>query len=274
METIIVPTDFSQPADNAVNYAVELSGLFDAKLILVHASPMPAYNYDNIIPIEMLNELKQHSLRDLEKLKNELLAKPHRKLTIECYAEMGNTFDVIKDSVEKFNADMVVMGITGAAGKIKEHLIGSVAVSAARYLKIPVFIIPEKVKYQRIRKISFACDMEKTEESSLVYALKYFSKVFDAELEIVHVENPYEEVTEEKAKSSVFIEKKLETIKHKTTFISNTKVAPALQDYFRLHPSDVIMLNPKKHSIFHNLFSESITNELAFHLPLPMLAIH
>ena len=70
METIIVPTDFSETADNAVNYAVELAAFFDAKLILVHAVPMPMINYDNVsVTMEMMGEFRQRSAEDLENLK-------------------------------------------------------------------------------------------------------------------------------------------------------------------------------------------------------------
>ena len=273
METILVPTDFSPAADNAANYAVELAKFFDTKLVLLNAYSMPPVNYEAGFSVEILTVLQEAAIKQLETLKKQLLLK-NEYLTIVCETEMGIPYDVIQSTAKKYNADLIVMGIVGEAGKLKEHVIGSSAVQVARHLKIPTFIIPENVKYHRIHHISFACDMEKTEETELVYTAKYFSKMFDAELEVVNVEKPEEEVTNEKAKTSVFIERKLDTIKHKTVYITENNITKGLENYFHIHPTDVIMLNPKKHNIFHNLFTESVTKELAFHIHQAILAIH
>ncbi len=273
METILVPTDFSPAANNATDYAVELAKFFDAKLVLVNAYTIPPVNYEAGFSVEIVTALQKGSAEQLQTLKKQLLTK-NESLTVECEEEMGSPFDVIQSAVKKYNADLIVMGIVGEAGKLKEHIIGSTAVNVARQIEIPAFIIPEKVKYSRIHKISFACDMEKTEETILVYVVKYFSKMFDAELELVNVEKPNVEVSYEKAKTSVFMERKLDTVKHKTVYITENEVAKGLQTYFETHPTDVIMLNPKKHTIFHNLFNESVTKELAFHVHKPILTIH
>ncbi|MGZ3919465.1 MAG: universal stress protein [Bacteroidia bacterium] len=273
METIIVPTDFSAPASNAVNYALGLAEFFDAKIILVNATPILMPGYDTALPIEMMAQMQKQANDALEDLKNEILAKPHRKITIDCYTAVGYAFDVIENAAKKFNADLIVMGITGEAGVIKEHIIGSTAVRVSRDAMVPVFIVPESIKYKRIRKIAFACDLERIEENNLLYVVKYFSRLFDAELEMVYVESPYEEISDEKAKSNLVAERTLEHVRHKTTYVTHSDVAQGLQDYFETNPSDVVMLNPKKHNIFHRLFLESITNKLAFHLHQPILAI-
>jgi len=274
METILVPTDFSDASANAVDYAVELAKFFDAKLLLVNAYSIPIGNAEIGIPMELASVMQQSALDGLENMKKKIIEKNHRELDIECFAGVGFAYDVIKDASANFKADLIVMGIVGSAGKIKEHLIGSTAVKVARHLEIPTFIIPENVKYQRIHHISFACDMEKTEETVLVYIAKYFSRMFDAELEIVNIEKPEEEISEGKAKTEVFMEKKLEPVTHKTVFITGDHVARELETYFETHPTDLIMLNPKKHNVFHDIFIESVTKELAFHIHQPILAIH
>ncbi|MGZ3866742.1 MAG: universal stress protein [Bacteroidia bacterium] len=272
METILVATDFSPAADNAANYGAELAKFFDAKMVLVNAYSMPPVNYEAGFSVELLTAVQEGSKKQLEDLKKQILINsPY--LSIECVSSMGFPTDVINGAAQNSHADLIVMGITGEAGKIKEHVIGSSAVKVARHSDIPTFIIPENVKYRRIRHISFACDMDKTEETVLVYIAKFFSKMFDADLEIVNIERPQDEVSAAKANTSVFIEKKLETIDHRTVFVTENKVAKGLEDYFKVHPTDVIMVNPKKHNVFHNLFNESITKELAFHAQHPILAI-
>jgi K+-sensing histidine kinase KdpD len=104
--------------------------------------------------------------------------------------------------------------------------------------------------------------------------VKRFSEMFEAEVDVVNVEKPEEEVSYEKARTSVFIERKLENVKHKTMYVTEKSIAKGLEDYFEFHSTDLIILNPKKHNIFHVLFKENVTKELAFHIHIPILAIH
>lgn len=274
MNTIVVPTDFSPAAANSVDYAVELAKYFDARIVLVNAYPIPIASYEAGVSLQMHSVLRESAEANLEALKREIYMKNQADFDITCVAEMGQPFDIIKSVSVKEHADLIVMGIVGKAGKLKEKFIGSTAVDVARKIEIPTFIIPENIKYHRIHKISFACDMKATEETDLVYIAKYFSNIFSAELEIINVEDLQEEITVEKAETCEFIEKKLENTQHKTIHISGKNVGLELEDYFASHNTDVIMLNPKKHNIFYYLFHKSTTKELAFHSRLPILAIH
>jgi nucleotide-binding universal stress UspA family protein len=281
MENIIVPTDFSPVSDNAVEYAVGLAKLFKAKLVLLNVCAPKKINYEirsgsdynAITQAKIVMPENSFAYGKLKQLKKDLYEK-HGELLIECIAEAGSPYDVITRVASEQNADLIVMGITGYAGRIKEHFIGSISVKVARNQDIPTFIIPENVKYTNIQKISFACDLKKTEETNLAYTAKSFSKAFDAELEVVNIEYPEEEISVEKSITNFFIEDVLENIKHTTIHISGENVAHELEDYFRTFKTDVIMVSPRKHNAFYYLFNPSITKELAFHSGLPILAIH
>jgi nucleotide-binding universal stress UspA family protein len=274
METILVPTDFSPAAKNAAKYAVKLADFLNAKLVLVNAFTAPIATTDTMFPLDIVMPLQNVASKNLEVLKNELFLQSEKNIDIECEAEMGSTYDVISFSVKKHDVDLIVMGITGEAGIIKEHLIGSSAVKVARNIEIPTFIIPEKAKYQPIHHISFACDMEKTGQIPLINVVKSFCKIFEAELEVVNVEGLEEETSYEKARTSVYIEKKLEAVKHKIVYVSENKVSKGIEDYLESTSTDLLIINPKKHNILHTLFKENVTNELAFHVYVPILAIH
>lgn len=274
MKTILLATDFSPAANNAADYALELAKYFDTKLILLNAYPLPAANYDTGLPTEIITAIHKTSEDSLSELKARLEKIGGAGLTIECLSVMGGTMDVIEEECKKLKVNLAVMGIVGSAGKIKEHVIGSTSLRAARHLEVPLFIIPDGVKYKRIHKLSFACDMDHTEESSTIYSAKYFAKIFDAELEVISIENPEEERSIEKAASIEFVEEKLEHVNHKTFLLADKDAALGLSDHYANYPTDVIILNPKKHNIFQTLFGTSVTKKLIFHSKTPLLVIH
>lgn len=274
MDTIMIPTDLSPAAHNATDYAVELAKFFDARIILVHAFPVPTLNYEMPFPVEPISEFQKDAEDRLEEVKRGILKRNAFPLDIECVVSMGTPFNVIEETAKEKNPDLIVIGIVGEASALKEHLIGSTAITVARKLEVPVFIIPEKARYHTIHKISFACDLEKTEETDLIHVVKFFSKVFDADLEIVNVGPKKEVITTDKAVSYLYLEDRLKNVKHTTFHIDGDDVAKELEDYYKGYDTDVIMVNPKKHNIFYHLFNHSITKNLAFHLNLPILAIH
>lgn len=274
MDTIIVPTDFSPAASNAVDYAVEIAKFFNAKIILVHAYPLPPVSYEISFASESISVTHKVSEKRLRDTKRAIHKKYGTDIPVDCVSDMGSPYEVISATADVMNADLIVIGIVGESGILKEHLIGSTAVTVARKQEIPTFIIPENVKYSRIHKISFACDLKHTEETDLMYVAKFFSKVFDAELEIVNVGDPAEEITSEKAATYMYVENKLQNVKHKTMHVIGKDIVKELEDYFKIYPTDVIMLNPKKHNVFYYLFNHSVTHNLAFHSKLPILAIH
>ncbi|MBC7695314.1 MAG: universal stress protein [Burkholderiales bacterium] len=273
MKTIIAPTDFSPSANNAVDYAVELAKLFKTRIVLVNAYPIPETHYELGGSFELMSSIKNSSIDNLEQLKAQILMS-NPEIEIDCISEMGHEYNVIVDAAINENADLIVMGTADEPGFMKENLFGSTAIEIARNQEVPTFIIPENVTYHNANKISFACDMQDTEKTDLVYVAKYFAKMFEAELDIVHIDDPEEEITINKATTSLFIERKLESVKHETFYITGKSIDKELESYFESHHTDVVLINPKKHNIFYRLFNHSITKELVYNSHKPILAIH
>ncbi|PBQ33708.1 hypothetical protein CNR22_18620 [Sphingobacteriaceae bacterium] len=273
MKTILVGTDFSSPAKNAVYYAAELAKFFSAKLVLVNAVPMPLGGYDTGAPLEVMADLMENSKTLLKSLKQELIRKDY-SADIAVVSEIGNAFTVMKDVAASHSADMLVMGMVGEGGFLKQHLIGSFALRAARELTLPLFIVPETAEYRRIHHICFACDMDKIKESTVLYTAKYFATAFDAEIELVTVEKKDMALVSSKDEPYTFLEQRLENTKHKTVYIKDNNVARALDYYLKFHTTDLVMVNPKKHTFFETLFEESVTRKLAFSVQVPLLIVH
>jgi nucleotide-binding universal stress UspA family protein len=273
METLLLATDFSKPADNAAEYAAHLARFLNARLVLVHAFSLPIGGYDIAAPLETIFDMQKKALERLKLIREQLISHSY-DFGIEVHAELGTPFGVLEKAINKFSADMVVMGMTGEAGAIKEHFIGSNSMYAARNLPCPVMIIPENLQYKPIRAISLAAEMSGIEENTLIYSARDLANMFDATLEIVTVEKADKEKAWTTPESYSFVERRLKDTRHKQVHLREDNVAMALEYYFKFHNTDLVMVNPKQHSLFQKLFSESITRHLAFHSRVPLLVIH
>lgn len=273
MKTILVATDFSPAATNAVNYALGLIQFFKTKLVLVNVYQMPLGGYDSLQPLEMISALEDASNASLNQLKRELIQKLGYDPGIECVSGSAPLSALIKENCSKYSVDLMVMGMTGEAGKLKEHLIGSTAVDVAKGIAIPLFIVPETCSYQDVKKIAYASDYVQVEENVL-QSVNYFCSSFCAELEIVHVHNSNESGEYTQLLAEAQFAQYFGAIKHKLISIQDKNVSEAIRVYLQLNKPDVLIINPKKHDVFEKIFHKSVTKKLAFHSSIPVLSIH
>src|ERR1700751_2788397 len=104
MDTILVPTDFSPAADNAVEYAVELAKHFNARIILVHAFSFPVASYEAGVSLQTHSLLRETAEDNLEITRREIYMKYQFDYDVECVAEMGPPLDIIKIVSEREHA--------------------------------------------------------------------------------------------------------------------------------------------------------------------------
>ena len=273
MENIFIAVDFTEASKNAVNYAANLAGFFGAKLMLFHAYHSPITNFETGY-IPPVSDMEEESDIVMKKMLAELSEK-YKGVEISYDIEMGLAGDIVEETAIKNNADLIIMGIAGQNSVIKEHLVGSVATQIAQDSKIPVLIIPEHCKYTKIKKMAFACDFDKKlETNNTLLKVKYFTSLFGAELDILNVMDPSEEISVEKAETDMYLEKKLENTNHKTFFVYEKDVNKGILEFIDVNNCDLIVTSPKKHNFFYNLFVESHTKKLVFHSPVPVLTIH
>lgn len=134
---IVVPTDFGEIAEHAVDMAVDLAAKYGAKLTLVHvyAIPTPAYAEAFAWPVEEIEKAAKDALeRELAKIRA-------RHPDTHAVLEVGAAYDRIVEVVKSRGADLVVMGTHGRRG-LPHLVLGSVAEKVVRLSPVPVLTVP------------------------------------------------------------------------------------------------------------------------------------
>lgn len=275
MNTILVPVDFSETSDNAMLYAVHLANFLSMDIVLLHVNSMPLYNNEYNVVSYSVNEGVETSL-DLLKEKATQLKKDNLLIgDVKYFAEVGDLKTTISSYISSKNVDLVVMGITGHDTKLGQVLFGSNAVSVSKESIVPVFIIPKNYHYKTIKNIAYASeyDAHVREQTGLVQ-IKSINAMFNANLSVLHVIPDEHLINQTESETDVYVETKLETVNHKTYILTESKVSTALLDFIQAHEIDLIVIEQKEHSFFHNIFYSSTTKEVAFNSPVPILTIH
>lgn len=149
IRTILVPHDFSDYAEAALDYAVELGGALGAQLHLLHVLQPPAYAYASELylggPIHSKDEDRLDLHQDCEKRLSARAARVHgRSGQPICVhvVEGSRIADAIDAEAARLLADLIVMGTHGRTG-LAHLLLGSVAEATLRHSPCPVLTVPQ-----------------------------------------------------------------------------------------------------------------------------------
>lgn len=190
MKRILVPTDFSAPAQQALQFAVNIAEVNRGQIHLVHVVDLPLINESLLSPTAYVDDtIVKDSVAKAQKSFDKAIEKfKSRDVTITTSVEYGNPSIAILRMIDEHKSDAIVMGTRGASG-LKEILVGSNAEKIVRGAHVPVIAIPEGTKVTSVKKIVFPNSLREPDEE-LTLAVKTLQNFFKAELHLVYINTP------------------------------------------------------------------------------------
>ncbi|MBA3663023.1 MAG: universal stress protein [Bacteroidetes bacterium] len=275
MKTLLLPIDFSEGSDKAINYAVEMAKLTKSKLILFHTYHVPVITTDVPMLIPSMEELGEDSMKALRKKENEIYLSHGTGLQVECVCRCGLEVDELEEYSTNNDIDLIITSME-EAGELTEKLIGSVTTSLMRTMKCPVLAVGKNFVFRDIKKIALACDFKGIKTAAALEPLKEIVKFFNAHLFIVNVLKEQKELipTTEQAVSGVQLDHMLEEINHSFHYEENVNVVDGINHFVDQHNIDLLVMIPRSHTLLQEIFHEPNTKRMAFHSHVPLLSIH
>jgi len=268
IKRILVPTDFSEPATNALRYAQILAGLTQAEVKVLHIFNVPVV--DPYMPGDTL-ELLMQEVKAGNDAKMEELLKSFPGITGE--SMHGFVIDDINRFAEEWEADLIVMGTTGASGA-KEAFFGSNASGVLSHSHVKTLSIPESYTNQKApSKICYASDFTGNEELSFRIFVN-LAKAWDCSLDILHI------VSDELVFTSAQANDMYTKIAAGCNFdrmefaeIKSNEVTAAIETFVQTNGTDILGMAVHHRNILERIFSKSKTKAIANHAQIPLLSI-
>jgi len=271
MATIIVVTDFSQSAHNALQYACAFTAASSkAELLLVNINNVPAsYSGDGVSMAAISDTLGNR----IEKLKEEIemVSADFPAAKIEYKALIGVYIKSLKELIEEEEAVMIILGTPAAYGEIWSW--DTDTLHAMTELPIPVLAIPKDVAYKPIALIAFASMPGSLHSAATIGPIKKFVKYTGAKLHVVSVVVPQHDEQKEQ-ESTAELRNQLEELDPVYHKINDPHIVQAIGRFVEEQHIDLLVVRPRKHGIWYNLFHKSYTKELAKLNLIPVIALH
>jgi len=139
---ILVPTDFSETADQALRYASGLARALGARLTLVYADPfVPPIDYTATIGGWDEFSFINLQARAQDQLRSDAAANIDPSVPYDISIRVDPPLDGILTEARASEAELIVMGTHGRTG-VRRLIVGSVAEAVMRYANVPVIAVP------------------------------------------------------------------------------------------------------------------------------------
>ena len=144
IKTVLVPTDFSDASESALNYGKAMAEAFGASLHVLHVmEDLLAHAWAAEVYVASMPNLRDEIERESrQRLGTMLTPEDVKRLRAEIALVAGNPFIEIIRYAKANNIDLIVMGTHGR-GPIAHMLLGSVAEKVVRKSPCPVLTVRE-----------------------------------------------------------------------------------------------------------------------------------
>ncbi|MBW6482433.1 MAG: universal stress protein [Vicingaceae bacterium] len=276
MKTILLPTDFSDNAKNAIRYAIELYKNQEVNFILLNAYHPTHDDMANTITGGSLNDLlNRASEKQLQELINEIkINYNYNKYHAFSYkSAFGSLVEILKRFTEKHPVDLIVLGAKGMSA-VEKIVFGSNTYAVIKEIDCPALVIPDNTLFVKPANIGIATDFKELKNKAIFSVLKSIKEDYQPKITLFNVTEEDKSITE---KESIFTESiaNLLEIEHLSAdYFKNEDVIFGTNDFVNQRNINLLVLINKKRSFLQNLFHISFTKQIAFHAEVPILVLH
>ena len=276
MKKILLPTDFSTNALNAINYALYLFENEECTFYILHTVQIGPSGYSSSFNKGRETRLQKITMEESElkvtSLKASLEAnRKNPKQTIETIINTDTLLNAIGKNVINKDIDYIFMGTKGASG-VKSIFMGSNTVSVIKNIDFcPLIAVPEEYIFSVPKEILFSTDFKHEYSEIELEPLITLAKLWNSKMVVVHF-GLTDDLGEPQLKAKEILKNRLVDLSHSMAQgYADISVADAINEYIAKHREIgmVAMMN-RKHGFFEKLTREPIIKRVAFRSEIPL----
>lgn len=274
MKKILVPVDFSNHSEYALEVAAKIAKKQNTEIVALHMMGLS----DAVVTRDESKEVFEalYYMKLAEKRFAEFLDKDYLKgIKVTDAVHNYKIFSELNEVASEFGADLIVMGSHGSSG-LKEVFVGSNTEKVVRTSEIPVLVIKHRHENFAPEVGVFACDFLENSIGPYKRAQKMF-KALGIEMEMLYVNlaGDFRSTREIEKRILSFLksageENPLETL-NKVIQYNEYSVEAGIFGYSQVSNADIIALPTQGRQGLAHFFSGSIGEDVVNHSDLPVM---
>lgn len=280
MRNILVPTDFSENAFNALKYGLVFFKKAKCTFYLLHVSPVATYTNSSIIG--SFTDTSRRPEEDLLKERTEdmqnLLNRVERlglnvKHTFVPLTRTDFLVNGIKSECEDRKIDLIIMGTKGASG-LKKVALGSNTGEVITKIKCPLLAVPEEAVFEKPKEIAFATDFQLSFDLKVLDTLIAIATLHGSAIRILHISKKGSQLSPDQNANKEFLDDYLNEVEHSFHFLTGTKLEAAVQCFTESRDIEMIAMVAKNLNFFQRVLFRPTVEEISYHTKVPFLVLH
>lgn len=277
MRNILIPTDFSDNAMNAVKYALELFKYEKANVYFLHTYLDEVYQEIELLNTDSFEEVKkvvskrsQDNLEAVLKEVNRMSPNPnHDYQIISAYNLLVDEIDVI---VEAKSIDIIVMGTKGKTND-RKLILGSYTLQVLKYVSCPVLSIPSNYTHLKVKHVLFPTNYMIPYKRRELKLLSEIVRSYKGIIDVLYISKT-NKLSRRQEDNRLFIEEELGN-KNPITFktVNNKNITNVIFTYVKEKEIDMLVMVNTRHSFLEDILFQSRVDKMSLNIDIPFLAM-
>ncbi|WP_225036745.1 universal stress protein [Winogradskyella sp. SM1960] len=272
MKKVLLLTDFSKNATNAISYAMQFFASKTCTFYIMYVHKVGGYVSDDLLMSpknsihDSITEKPKTKLKALiEALKTDNKTKDYQ---FEYVIDYDVFTDAINQAVTKYAIDFVVMGSNGASN-VKEVIFGSNTINVIKKVNCKTLVIPNNFSFLPVNEFLVSLNADDVIDTDLLENIIDFIEDFKLKLHVLRI-------TSESEQPNLALKDKerLALLDSKYHLIEHVPVDYAVSSYLQTNTIDITAFIKKDKSFLNRLFNDSPSKELTSRMNLPLLVLH
>ncbi len=275
MQHFLVPTDFSETAFSALQYAVALAKHTKSDITILHTYT------------DKQNEPK--IAEQLAQLQHEIMQHTTQVINMTSVAIVGDFIEVLTNLLKEKTFATIIMGMKGLRSinmawlgmkeleTVENFWVGSHTTKVLETVKIPVLVVPKAAKFRSLQQLTLAIDTKKDYLPEVFIPLTKLATYFQSNLNIVTIRLRDEQKNEEN--EELQLKKVRKWVGNEIPCSFKVVIADEIQAGLRYYISqennqDMLVMVTRKKDFFEKLFGISTTQQMVYSTTTPVLVLH
>jgi len=278
MKNILVATDFSNNAYNALFYAQLLFQDCNCSFHILNAytehTPLKSNCQAAGRNLSLLQQLQEESMEGLHGFLHKInLDSRNPRHHISIHSKNENLVDALSQAIKETKADLLVMGNKGKTGA-KSIFLGSSVIKSINAIKdCPILTIPGEKEFMPPANVAFATDYKKNYNAKVLQPLQKLASNCGSNISIVHI-NEEERLSPVQKSNLYTLREYLGNIKHTIHWMPDfTNKTRAITDFIDELGIDMLAMIHYQHGFLEKLTREPVIEKVSFNINIPFLIL-
>ncbi|MEZ4858173.1 MAG: universal stress protein [Flavobacteriaceae bacterium] len=278
MRKVLIPTDFSRNAWDAIAYAVDLFKREPCEFYILNVYSLADFATDNLmvpqLDSSLVDTFRENSEKGLDKTLKRLSFRDESDIhSFVAISQQNDLLAALKEIVALKDIGLIVMGTKGSTDALNISFGSNTVAVMEKIRNCPVLAIPKGTVFKSVTEIVFPTSFKTHFKKRELDYLIAIARITNAPIRILHI-NEETALTDKQLNFKSLLEEYFDVLEYSFHFVESKNINEGVALFIQSRNSGMVAFINKKHTFFSTLFSKPLVKELGLNAKIPILALH